>query len=414
MTTLISFAALFVSIVFVQLGSGALAPLDALSGAALGFTTTEIGVLGSSHFLGFFIGCWAAPRMMATVGHSRAFAAMAAIGAMGALAHPIIVDPVAWAVMRVATGVAVAGAYTVVESWLHAKTENAQRGRVYGAFRMVDLVGQLGAQMLIAVLEPAAFISYNIVALFCCLCVLPLTLSNRVPPPWTGAPRLRPLRTFRISPVGAISVAVAGLTGASFRMVGPVYTAEIGMGPEEVALFLGAAVVGGAVAQLPVGWVSDRVDRRGVLIGLSLAAVAVSAFGMSGPAPGAAVFALAFAFGVAAFPIYSVGAAHANDFAPPDFVVELNAGLMFFFGVGAIVSPVLAAELIARFGPEALFAFIAVAHLFLCAFGLWRMTRRTARSVTPYVYRPRTSFVSARLTPRASDDETPDARDADG
>ncbi len=400
MTTLISFAALFLSIVFVQLGSGALGPLDALSGAALGFTTTEIGLLGSAHYFGFFIGCWAAPRMMAAVGHSRAFAAMAAIGAVGALSHPIIVDPVAWAVMRVATGVSVAGAYTVIESWLHAKTGNETRGRVYGVFRMVDLVGQLGAQTLIAFLEPAAFISYNIVALFCCFCVLPLTLSRRAPPQWTGAPRLRPLRTFRLSPVGAASVVVAGLTGASFRMVGPVYGAEIGLGPEGVALFLGAAVVGGAAAQLPVGWISDRVDRRAVLVGLSLASLVVCAAGMTGPEGGAAVHALAFAFGATAFPIYSVGASHANDFAPPDFVVELNAGLMFFFGVGAIVSPVLVAELIALYGPEALFAFVAVAHVFMAGFGLWRMTRRPARPVTPYAYRPRTSFTLARLSPR--------------
>jgi MFS family permease len=398
MTTLISFAALFLSVVFVQLGSGALAPLDALSGAALGFTTTEIGVLGSAHFVGFFIGCWAAPRLMEQVGHSRAFAAVAAIGAMGALLHPVIVDPVAWAIMRIATGIAVAGAYTVVESWLHAKIVNENRGRVYGVFRTVDLIGQIGAQGLIAVLEPAAFVSYNILAIFCCLCVLPLTLSRRAPPMEGGAPRLRPMRTLMNSPIGAASAMIAGLTGASFRMVGPVYGAEIGLDPRGIALFLGSAVLGGAAAQLPVGWLSDRVDRRRVLIGLSLGAMAVSAWGMAGPLGEGAVFGLAFLFGATAFPIYSVGAAHANDFAPRDFVIELNASLTFFFGVGAIVSPVVAAELISAYGPEALFAFIGAAHLFIIGFGLWRMTRRAAQPVTPYTYRPRTSFTQERLT----------------
>jgi MFS family permease len=400
MTTLISFAALFVSVIFVQMGSGALGPLDALSGAALGFSTTEIGVLGSAHYLGFFIGCWAAPRMMGTLGHSRAFAAMAAVGAIGALSHPIIVNPIAWAVMRVATGVAVAGAYTVIESWLHAKTENASRGRVYGVFRTVDLVGQLGAQGMIAVLEPAAFVSYNIVALFCCLCVLPLTLTRRVPPMGGGAPRLRPLKVLRLSPVAVASVIVAGLSGASFRMVGPIYGAEVGLSPQGVALFLAAAVIGGVAAQMPVGWVSDRFDRRGVLVALSLASIGVCLVAILGPSGGVALFGLSFLFGATAFPIYSVGASHANDFATADFVVELNAALMFFFGVGAIVSPVVSAELIALYGADALFAFIAVAHVFMALFGLWRMTRRAARPITPYVYRPRTSFTLARLSPR--------------
>ncbi|TVQ58483.1 MAG: MFS transporter [Rhodobacteraceae bacterium] len=404
MTTLISFAALFLSIALVQLGSGALAPLDALSGAALGFSTAEIGLLGSAHYVGFFAGCWATPRMMARVGHSRTFGALAAVGAIGALLHPVIVDPLAWSVMRMATGVAVAGAYTVVESWLHAKAANHERGRIFGVFRMVDLVAQLGAQGLIAVLEPAAFVSYNIIALFCCLCVLPLLLSNSAAPVAEGSPALRPWRTVLLSPLGAATSVVAGLTAASFRMVGPIYGAEVGLSPKGIAAFLAAAVLGGAVAQLPVGWLSDRIDRRKVLTGLAFAAIAVCGLGAFDMMAGGLVFVFAFLFGAAAFPLYSIGAAHANDFAPPGFVVDLNASLMFLFGVGAIVSPVLAAGIIAAFGPGALFVYVAIAHVALLAFGLWRMTRRPAAPRTPYVYLPRTSFTLARLMRRAPED----------
>lgn len=401
MTTLISFAALFLSVIFVQLGSGALAPLDALSGAALGFSTAQIGLLGSAHYVGFFAGCWATPRLMARVGHSRTFAGLAAFGAMGALLHPVIVDPYAWALMRMGTGLAVAGAYTVVESWLHATAENANRGRVFGVFRMVDLAGQLGAQGLIAVLEPGAYVAYNILALFCCLCVLPLTFSTRAAPKVEGAPALRPWLTARLSPLGAASCIVAGLSGASFRMVGPVYGEEVGLGPQGVALFLAAAVAGGAVSQLPVGWLSDRIDRRLVLIGLSLAALGVCGWASAGALGPRDLFLMSFLFGVTAFPLYSVGAAHANDFAPRDFVVELNASLMFLFGVGAIVSPWLAAELIGAFGPQALFVYISAAHVFLLGFCLWRMTRRpAAQARTPYTWLPRTSFVVGRLLGR--------------
>jgi MFS family permease len=396
---LISFASLFLSVIFVQLGSGALAPLDALSGAAKGFTASEIGLLGSAHFVGFFIGCWFAPRMMGNIGHGRTFAAFAAGGAIGALAHPLHYDPYFWALMRIFTGMAVAGAYTVVESWMHAKATNANRGRVLGVYRMVDLTGSLGAQVMIAVLPPASYVSYNILAILCCLCVLPLTLTRSEAPPTPEAPRLSPIRAIRLSPLAAFGVVVVGLTNSSFRMVGPVYGQEMGLAAGQIGLFLAAAVLGGAVAQLPVGWLADRYDRRKVLIGLSFAAIAVCAAIMLGFGGGAtAIYATSFAFGLVAFPIYSVSTAHANDFATPEFVVELNASLMFLYGVGAIVSPIAAATLIQNFGPSALFAYISVAHVALIGFGFWRMRARgTAEEKTPYRYVPRTSFTLGRL-----------------
>jgi MFS family permease len=181
-------------------------------------------------------------------------------------------------------------------------------------------------------------------------------------------------------------------------MVGPVFGAELGLSPQEIALFLAAGVLGGALSQLPVGWLSDRFDRRAVLIGLSLAAIAVCAAGLAGAGARESIHGLAFLFGAAAFPLYSVGAALANDFAPRDFVVELNASLMFLFGVGAIVSPLAAAALIAWFGPAALFAYIAAAHVALVAFGVWRATQRPAATPrTPYAWLPRTSFTLGRL-----------------
>ncbi|MEM9736728.1 MAG: MFS transporter, partial [Pseudomonadota bacterium] len=245
MRALVSFAALFVSIFLVQMGSGSLGPLDALAASARGFTAEEIGILGSAHFLGFFLGCWLAPRFVGQVGHSRAFAAAAAIGATGALLHPVLEGPLLWALLRVLTGMAIASAYTVVESWLQAKTENHNRGRVYGIFRVVDMGGQICAQAMIAVLDPASYAAYNIVAVFCCLCLLPLALSRRVAPEIPGTPRLRPLAAYRLSPLAAVGIIVAGMTGAAFRMVGPLYGLRFGLDAGQMAIFLSAAVIGG-------------------------------------------------------------------------------------------------------------------------------------------------------------------------
>ena len=137
MRLIISFAALFLSVVLLQLSNGGIGPLDALSGFELNFTTEQIGFLGSAHFVGFFIGCWWAPRLIGSVGHSRAFTAFAATGAMGILTHMLIIDPYLWAIMRVASGLCIAGCYTVIEAWLQAKVTNESRGRTMSIYRVV-------------------------------------------------------------------------------------------------------------------------------------------------------------------------------------------------------------------------------------------------------------------------------------
>ncbi|WP_147106576.1 MFS transporter [Tateyamaria sp. syn59] len=405
MRMLISFAALFLSVILLQLSSGALGPLDALSGLVLDFTRQEIGLLGSAHFLGFFIGCWWAPRLMGSVGHSRAFAAFTAAGAIGLLAHMLVVDPLAWAVMRVASGMCVAGCYTVIEAWLQSKVTNETRGRTMAVYRLMDMGASLAAQLVIGVLEPASYVSYNILAIVCCAALLPLTLTTVKQPETPSAPRLRPRLAAQRSPLAAAGVVVAALSSASFRMVGPIYGQEVGLTTQQIAWFMAAFVLGGALAQYPVGWLADKYDRRWVLIWLSGAAVAscgITAF-TTGLSP-AGIMITAGVFGLTTFPIYSVAAAHAHDFADASERVELSAALMFYFALGAIAAPFAATVLIDAFGPPALFGMIAVGHVVLIVFGLARMrARATPAERTRYVYAPRTSFQIGRLLGRSRD-----------
>jgi MFS family permease len=398
MHLLLSFAALFLSVVLLQLGLGGVAPLDAVSGEALGFTTGEIGLLGSAHFFGFFVGCWWAPRLMGNVGHARAFAAFTAAGVIGILAHMMWVDPYAWSVMRLASGLSVAGCYTIIEAWLQARITNETRGRTMGVYRVVDIGGNLGAQLMIAVLSPAAYISYNLLALLCCAAILPISLSRTEAPETPDAPRLRPRLAWDKSPLGAAGVVVSGITGAAFRMVGPVYGIQVGLAADRVALFLAAYVLGGALAQVPIGWLADKYDRRSVLIALSVAAVAACGLTVWSPQAGpTAVFLAAGFFGFVTLPVYSVSTAHAHDYAESHERVELSAAHMFLYAVGAIASPLAAALLIAAYGPGAMFAMLSVAHIALVAFGIIRMRARPAGTRTAYTYEPRTSFLIGRL-----------------
>lgn len=405
MKFLLSFGSLFVAVILLQLSTSALGPLDALSGFVHGFTRTEIGLMGSAHFVGFFVGCWIAPRMIGQIGHVRAFAAFATIGTMGVLAHPLWIDPWAWAGMRTMSGFTVAGCYTIIEAWMQARVTNETRGRALGVYRGVDLGGSLVAQLLIGVLEPGAYLSYNIIAILACACVLPLTLSRSQPPNAPSAPRLRPLKAIRLSPLAAAGVVVAGVTMPAFRMVGPIFGQDVGLRADQIGTFLAIGILGGAVAQIPVGWLADKFDRRWVLIGLSVISAVVCGATVLNTNPGqTAVYLAAFAFGLVTMPVFSVATAHANDFAEPDFVVELSASLMFLYGVGAIAAPLIAASLMESYGPTALFAMIAAAHLLLAVFGLLRMLARpTATDRTAYAYTPRTSFILGKLLRRKSE-----------
>ena len=405
MRLLISFAALFLSVILMQLSTGGVGPLDALSGFALDFSTEGIGMLGSAHFVGFFIGCWLAPRMMGNVGHSRAFAAFTATGAIGLLAHMLIIDPFAWALMRVASGFCVAGCYTVVEAWLQAKVTNETRGRAMGIYRVTDMGASLAAQLMIGILEPASYVSYNLLALICCATLIPLTLTRVSQPETPPAPRLRPMLAIHRSPLAAAGVVVAALSSASFRMMGPVYGTGVGLGADQIAYFLAAFVLGGALAQYPTGWLADKFDRRWVLIWLSAAAIISCILTATVTTTDVkTIFILAGLFGFTTFPIYSVASAHAHDFAESHERVELSAALMFFYALGAIAAPYTASTLIDRFGPPALFVMVAVGHGVLVIFGFIRMrVRDTAPNKTNYVYAPRTTFVIGRLLSRSRD-----------
>ena len=403
---LISFVSLFISVILIQLSSGGLGPLDALSAIAEGFTTEEVGLLGSAHFVGFFVGCWWAPRLIGVIGHSRAFAVFAAAGTTGIMAHMLFVDAYAWSVLRVLSGMCIAGCFTVIEAWLQAKVSNDRRGRSIGVYRVVDLVGGILSQMLIAVLEPATYASYNILAIFCCASLLPLALTRIPQPPTAERLRLKPMLAMRISPMATLGVIVAGITMSSFRMVGPIYGSEVGLNQLYLALFLGAFIFGGAIAVYPSGWLADKYDRRKVMIGFSIAASLSCALTiMSAQISPIAVVSASVVFGAMTFPIYSVASAHANDFVEPRKMVELSSSLLFNYALGAIASPLIASFAISLYGPSSMFVLIAAAHAVLLAFSTVRMAvGPESKRKTTLVYMPRTSFMFARLLKRKNND----------
>ena len=395
MKILLSLIAILASVLFVQLGSGSLGPLDALSGKQLNFSSIEIGLIGSAHFFGFMIGCFLTPLLISRVGHSRTFASLASIGAISAILHMILPDALWWIVLRILSGISVAGTYTVIEIWIQPKLNNQNRGKITGVYRLVDISGTLMAQAMIALLEPATFIAYNIIAVMCCLSILPLSLTKSEPPELPHQIRLKPIMVFQFSPLAAYGVIISGLSTSIFRTMGALYASYSGLNITQVAFFLFFGILGGALSQVPAGWLADRYDRRYVLIGFSIFALISCILITIINTNYLVLFNIViFLFGAATFPIFSLSAAHANDFCNENDMAELNSSLIFTYALGAIISPFLSGSLITLLGPRSMFILIGVSHMLLIIYGIYRMgIRPTLSEKTPYTYLPRTSAI---------------------
>ncbi|MGB1909543.1 MAG: MFS transporter [Candidatus Puniceispirillaceae bacterium] len=401
MKTLLSISALLFTIMLMQMGTTALGPLDTLSAIELGFSNTEIGVIGGSHFLGFLIGCLGSPLLVKRVGHARAYCVTAALSIVAILLHPVVSYFWAWCVFRVITGIAIATSYTSVESWLNAKLTNSNRSRFFGIYRIIDMTGALVAQAMISVLVPAYFLSYTMLAILVCLSLLPLGLTKSVQPAMPETQKINVFFAFQISPLAALGVLTVGATGSALRMIGPLFAYELAFTPTQIGIFLSLPLIAGMIIQMPIGFLAERATPRQLIGSLSMATIficvaftlieAETIFGIK------TIFILVFIFGLTTMPLYSLSAIHANNQTKEQDMTMLSASLIFLFGVGAIISPVIASYLIEHFGPNAMFTYFAVLHILLLGYTAYRARIRPLDvPMRPYIYIPRTSLFIAK------------------
>lgn len=387
-------------------GNGLQGTLIALRGAMEGFSPSTIGFMGTAYFAGFLIGCLAITRMLKAVGHVRCFAALAAMASAGTLLLVLIVDPITWSVVRFASGFCFAGLFTVMESWLNSSVRNDDRARVLALYRIIDIGSVTGAQFLIPIFGAGGFAIFAIMSIMITLSLVPVSLADRSNPVPPEDVKLNLGRAWAISPLAAIGCIAVGVTNSAFRTLSPVYAEQIGMSVADVVTFVSVGIIGGAIIQYPLGQLSDKWDRRSVLlitcIGAMLAALALAFLAGSNSF---ANFVLVFIFGSFAMPMFSLSAAHANDRAKTHEFVLVNAALMLFYSFGAIVGPIVAAYFMQAYGPATLFMFNAAVYVLLTAYILYRM--QVSAPVPeghrgPFVALLRTSTIFSRLAKRSN------------
>lgn len=388
-------------------GNGIQGTLITLRANIEGFDPTLIGLMGTAYFAGFALSCVTAPKLIRFVGHIRVFAALAAIASAATLILVLVVDSYVWMVVRFATGFCFAGLFTVMESWLAASSKNADRGQILSIYRIVDMTANAGAQFLLPVFGAMGFELFAIIAILFAVSLVPISLGDRSSPKPPEAFSFDLRTVWKISPLACAGCLTLGMTNSAFRLIGPLYADAMGLDTAGVALFLSAGIVGGAALQFPLGYLSDRFDRRKMIMAATLGAMLAGLL-LSTAEPGnhILIYAGSFIFGAFALPLYSLSIAHANDQAEPGQYVLVAAGMIFFFAMGATFGPLIASMVIDKFGAPAFFTYTSAAHGSLIIVTLVRMAIRpevTDKGRSSFTYLLHSSPVFVRMATRKND-----------
>lgn len=397
--------ALLLSTAVLLTGNGLINTLLPVRAEIEGFSTLEIGLLGTVYFAGFVLGCLNAPLLVRRVGHIRAFASLAGVVSVTALAHVLLLDPLSWGLLRLVVGFSFAGLYAVIESWLNDRADAGNRGAVMSVYTIINFSVLMLGQFLLMAYDPAGFELFAVVAILLALALVPVSLTKAQDPRRPATVGLDLGGLWRLSPVGFAGCLGVGLVNGSFWSMGPVFASRSGLDISSLVLFMAGATLAGALTQWPLGRVSDHADRRLVIAGTSACAAASGAVlgTWSDPSP-AALIALSSAFGGFAMPLYAVSVAHANDQADDLRFVETAGGLLLVYGIGASLGALAASAMMALQGRGGLFAFTTCVHLALAVFAVVRLRlspRPAEEDRSDFVAVPRTSPTLYELDPRS-------------
>lgn len=406
-----SISALLAGVGIMTLGYGFLGTLLAVRMSVEGFATFTSGLVMAAYFLGLVVGSLTAAKAVRAVGHIRVFAAFASLFSAATLIHVFVIDPWIWGGLRLIEGYCMAGLFLCVESWLNDRATNETRGAVLSMYMITTYLFAGLAQFLLTLGAVEGFFLFAVTSVLASLSLVPVALS-RSPAPVLPEARVFGLRRLvAISPVGIAGCLVAGLASGAFYALGPRFGARAGLDSMGIAALMGFSIFGGLLFQLPLGRLSDRFDRRKVIVVVSLvlsAAGAGMAFVALGPTePTAWHLLLVLPFGGMLFALYPLSLAHANDHIDPQDFVAASGGLILSFSVGATIGPIAASGVMEAVGPGGLFAFIGGSGVLLAVFTWYRLGVREAIPApekTPFQITPRTTLAVTELDPRSEEE----------
>lgn len=371
--------ALLLGMFLLMIGNGLQGTLLGVRGAMEGFDPALLSYVISAYFVGFLGGSRLAPRMIRSVGHVRVFAAMGSLISAAFVLYAAIPDLIAWGVLRFIVGFCFSSVYIVAESWLNDAADNRTRGKALSLYMVVQMLGIVTAQGMLNVADPGGYALFVLISVLVSVSFMPILLSTAPAPIVEQAPRMTLSRLFHTSPLGFVGAVLVNAIFAALFGMAAVYGTVRGLSLAEISAFVAAIYVGGLVFQWPIGWLSDRMDRRALIIVISGFCAVICIAGIALGDEPVALYLVALGIGGGINPIYALLIAHTNDFLEPKDMPSASAGLMFIGGLGAIGGPVIVGQMMQTLGAWAYFLYVMICMSGISIYGLYRMTRRAAR-----------------------------------
>ncbi|MDB6453574.1 MFS transporter [Falsirhodobacter sp. 20TX0035] len=369
---------LLVGVMLLLVGNGMQSSLLGIRGAIEGFSTLEISAVMSCYYVGYLAGSRMVPEMIQRVGHVRVFAALGSIISALIVCYPVLPDWMAWSLMRVLIGFSFSGVYITAESWLNNTSSNETRGQALSLYMIVQMIGIISSQMLLNLGDPGGFGLFVLPSVLVSVAFIPILLTVTAAPTFETTERLPFRRLYEVSPLGVVGMFLSGgIFSAMFGMAS-VWGTVAGLSVAQISVFIAAIYAGGLVLQYPIGWLSDRMDRRLVICGVAVVGAVAMLIAIFLPVNLWFLVPAAVVLGGVANPLYALLIAHTNDFLAKDQMAGASAGLLFMNGLGAIAGPPITGWMMDRMGQSGFFVFIFVLMSLVAAYAAFRMTQRNA------------------------------------
>ncbi len=373
--------ALLLGMMLLMVGNGLQGTLLGVRGDIEGFSTFQMSLVMAGYFVGFLGGSRMTPEMIRRVGHVRVFAALASFISAVLILYPALPNTASWFIGRAIIGFCFSGVYVTAESWLNNSASNENRGKALSVYMIVQMIGIVSAQGLLVLADPSGYELFVIASVAVSISFAPILLSISPTPAFDTAKPMKLKELLKISPLGVVGMfLLGGVFSAQFGMAA-VYGSEAGLSIGQISVFVSSFYVGALVIQYPLGWISDRMDRRLLIMLTGAVGAAGALFAMMFGGYFSVLLVAAFFVGGMSNPLYSLLIAYTNDFLEYEDMAAASGGMVFVNGLGAISGPLLTGWIMEVFGPPGFFLFIAALMLALAGYAAYRMTQRSAPSV---------------------------------
>ena len=355
--------ALLLGIGFIMVGNGLQGTLLGVRASLEGFEVLTTGVVMSFYFSGMLVGSIMTPKLVSRVGHIRVFAALASSASIAILLHSVYVNPYTWSLMRLVTGICFSGLFVVTESWLNDRASNENRGAILSIYMVVVTLGMGSGQFLLNVADPASTDLFILISVIISFALVPILLTARPAPAFDQAESMSIFALYKVSPLAVISNALTGAAHGTVFGLGAVYGLQKGFDNSLVALFMASFLWGGFLLQWPIGRLSDRFGRRGIMLITAVAAVVMCLLASVWDIDSSSYIPLIAVVGGLVMPMYSLCVAYASDRLSPEQIVSASGAMVMASGIGLSVGPILVAFAMSNFGPDVYFIGIALAFV---------------------------------------------------